>query len=142
MDNKSENTEKIAMCRREFLKRLIALGAVAAASPLFFGEQQLRAAQRIISEGSGICSSSYSCTGGSGQCGSSYNCSGQGSNGNGKCGSSYNCAGGSGKFDQSGETQQRRSFAQVAFGAAEVVERGAGENQNTAIFHKFHHSFL
>ena len=84
------------MDKREFLKRLAALGALAASSSLFFGEKQLKAAENIISSATGACSSSYSCSGGSGKCGSGYDCSGQGSNGDGKCGSSYECAGGGG----------------------------------------------
>lgn len=89
MDKKQTQEENLDQSRRDFLKKLAALGLVSTTSSLFFGEKQLLAAEAIISNGSGICSSSSDCAGGGGKCGSSYECGG----GGGKCGSSLSCGG-------------------------------------------------
>ena len=101
MDKKQTQEENLNQSRRDFLKKLAALGLVATSSSIFFGEKQLHAAESIISNGSGICSSSLDCSGGGGHCGSSLSCGGQGSGGQGKCGSSLDCAGGGGKCGSS-----------------------------------------
>lgn len=75
--------------RREFLKKVAALGTAVVFSELFLGEKQVRAATSMISNGSGACSSSMDCAGGGGKCGSSMDCAG----GGGKCSSSMDCVG-------------------------------------------------
>lgn len=97
MDKNQKNDENFLQSRRDFLKKLIALGITAGSSSLFFGEKQMKAAEAILSNGTRACSTSYDCAGGGGKCGTAYDCAGQGAKGRGKCGSSYECAGGGGK---------------------------------------------
>ena len=114
MKNK-EDTHLYSQSRRDFLKKVTALGTAAICSGLFLGEKEMQAANKIMGTASGKCSSSYDCAGGGGDCGSSYNCaggggkcgssydcSGQGSGGEGKCSSSYDCVGGGGKCNVAG----------------------------------------
>ena len=92
--------------RRDFIKKALR-GSFLVSAGLFLGSKDMLA--KVIGEGSGVCSTSYSCSGGSGQCGTSYSCSGgggacgtsydcagQGSRGKGQCGTSYSCSGGGG----------------------------------------------
>ena len=97
MKEKNLNIHTESQSRREFLKKVAALGSVIICSELFLGEKQLKAATSMISNGSGACSSSMDCAGGGGQCGSSMDCAG----GGGKCGSSMDCGGGGGKCSSS-----------------------------------------
>ena len=97
MKEKINNKQAESPSRREFLKKVAALGTAVVFSELFLGEKQVRAATSMISNGSGVCSSSMDCSGGGGQCGSSMDCAG----GGGKCGSSMDCGGGGGKCGSS-----------------------------------------